>query len=236
MYPAYFYFFPEIWHMKTFRNLSELAITHVLLKASSVPAGLAFWRPSSSKVRHLHKAALAFVPNEPGNEIIFPITGSRNDFRCWALLSPAWQQICWSLEVRRPCCSTEAAWFLEVPGRSWNPNPPVSETSVRSETSRSFCVCTGPGLSATPSFHRLHTCGFPYKTMEQKVRTEMCFCSQHEYTLGSQYSLSKVTKYSLGWSNTNLLTHQAGESDTCFGLDRGSMWAHRCLPYCSPGI
>lgn len=54
---------------------------------------------------------------------------------------------------------------------------------------------------------------FPHKTMEQKVRTEdnnMCFCSQHEYTVGSQY------EYSLGWCNTKLLAHQAGQSDTCF--------------------
>lgn len=39
---------------------SELIIP---LKAPQIPAGLAFGRPSSCKVRYLHKAALAFVPS-----------------------------------------------------------------------------------------------------------------------------------------------------------------------------
>lgn len=105
--------------------------------------------------------------------------------------------------------------------RFLEPQPPHSETSVPPETSCSSCRCTGPGLCAA-LFLKLHPCGsgyFPHKTMEQKVRTEdktRCFCPQHEYTLGSQYSLSIVTKYGLGWCNTKLLAHQAAESDTCF--------------------
>lgn len=58
---------------------------------------------------------------------------------------------------------------------------------------------------------------FLTKNMEQKVRTQdrkMRPCSQS----------------SLGWRNTELLSHQAGESDPCFWLDHVSIWARRCLP------
>lgn len=173
------------------------------------------------------------VPMWTGEWNRFPDTGRLGWFR---MLSSAlawsdivWRQRCWSPEVRAPCCSVKPAWWLPSAGEL-NPPPCSSDictfrdlTLTHTEvTSRSLCTHTGPGL-------RLRLRGNVYlsltKYMEQKVRTrdrKMCSSSQYEY--------------SLGWCNTELLSHQAGESDTCFWLVHGSIWAHRCLPYCSPGI
>lgn len=166
------------------------------------------------------------VPMWTGEWNRFPHTGRLGWF---GMLSSAlawsdivWRQRCRSPEVRAPCCSVKPAWWLPSNGSSTLPL--VSQTSVHSETShshtegtsRSLCTHAGPGL-------RLRLCGNGYlfltKNMEQKVRTrdrKMCSSSQDEY--------------SPGWCNTELLSHQAGESDTCFWLVHGSIGASPTAP------
>lgn len=73
-------------------------------------------------------------------------------------------------------------------------------------------------LSAA-TFHRLHPCGNYHSSQNQGAEGENggkrdVFLLS---TLGSQDNCS------LGWWNTKLLAHQAGESDTCFWLDRRSI-------------
>lgn len=173
------------------------------------------------------------VPMWAGEWNRFPDIGRLGWFR---MLSSAlawsdivWRQRCWSPEVRAPCCSVKPAWWLPSNGNSTLPL--VSQTSVHSETAHSHThrghvtlplYAHGSRTEVTSLWKRLP---FPHKkhgAEGENAGQKMCSSSQYEY--------------SLGWCNTELLSHQAGESDTCFWLVHGSIWAPRCLPYCSPGI
>lgn len=208
---------------------SGLTIRYVLLKAPSIPAGPA----SSSKVAYLLQTPLASVPSgscvsrrEPGNEIGFLTLGSWDGCRCSALLCPRSD-----LPDSRAAGASRLGHRVAVGNQrdgsrqlETQPPPPipspVSHASVHSETRAGHTPSVCSTMSTVTSLWKwLH---FLTKNMEQKVRTQdrkMHPCSQSR----------------LGWCNTELLSHQAGESDPCFWLDHVSIWAHRCLPYCSPG-